>query len=57
MAAAGVAQFTERLGFNLPDALAGDGEVLAHFFKRVLAAVLQTKTHLDDFFFAWGEGR
>src|SRR5438128_12610482 len=46
-------QLTQRLRFNLPDALAGDGKVLADFFERVLAAVWpQTETHLDDLLFA-----
>ena len=52
MAAAGVAQFAQRLGFDLADALARDREVLADFFERVLAAVLQAEAHLDDLLFA-----
>ncbi len=55
MAAAGMAQFAQRFGFDLADALAGDGEVLAHFFERVLAAILQAKPHFDDLFFARAE--
>jgi hypothetical protein len=34
--ARGMAQFSERLGFDLPNAFAGDSKVLAHFFERVL---------------------
>jgi len=40
------------LAFDLADPFASDGERLADFFERVLAAVIQTKAHLDDFFFA-----
>jgi len=47
-----MAQFAERLGFDLADALAGDRERLADFFEGVLAAVVQAEAHLDDFFFA-----
>ena len=49
---AGVAQFAQRLGFDLADAFARDGELLADFFERVLAAVLQAEAHLDDLLFA-----
>jgi hypothetical protein len=45
-------QFPQGLGFDLADALARDGEVLAHFFEGVLAAILQSEAHLDDFFLA-----
>src|SRR5436305_13644325 len=43
-------QLTQRLGFDLPDAFARNRERLAHFFARVLAALVQATTHLDDFF-------
>ena len=36
-------QLAERFGFDLADALARDREALAHFFERVLAAVLQAE--------------
>ena len=55
MAPAGMPQFPERLGFDLPDALASDREMLADFFERVLAAVLQAEAHLDDLLFARAE--
>src|SRR6059058_5173105 len=45
-------QFPQRFGFNLPDTLASHGERLPDFFQRVLAAVFQTKAHLDDPFLA-----
>ena len=53
--AGGVPQLAERLGFDLADALAGESEQLAHFLKRVLAAVFQPEADLDDLFLAWGE--
>jgi hypothetical protein len=43
-----VAQLAQRLGFDLANALAGDGKGLADLLERVLAAVLQAKAHLDD---------
>ena len=45
-------QLAQRFRFDLADALARDRERLADFFERVLAAVVQTKAHLDDFFLA-----
>ncbi len=45
-------QLPQRLGFDLPDTLAGNCERLADFFEGVLAAVFETKPHLDDLFFA-----
>jgi len=42
--AGGVPQLAERLGFNLADALAGEGERLSYFFERVLTAVFQVST-------------
>src|SRR5262249_1224870 len=47
-----MAQLAQRLGFDLPDPFAGDGEALADLFERVLAAVADAETHLDDFFLA-----
>src|SRR6266849_8892193 len=54
--AGGVPQLAERLGFDLADTLAGEGERLAHFLERVLAAVVQPEAHLDDLFLTRGEG-
>src|ERR1700691_3268027 len=51
-AAAGMTQLAQRLGFDLADALAGYLEALADFFQRVLGAVFQAETHLDDTLFA-----
>src|SRR5215470_7563403 len=55
VAAAGMAQLAQSFGFDLPDALAGDGKVLTHFFERVLAAVVEAKAHFDDLLFARSE--
>ncbi len=52
--AGGVAQLAKRLGFDLADALPGEGERLSHFFERVLPAVFQPEAHLDDLFLARG---
>jgi hypothetical protein len=51
-----VAQLAQRFVFDLANALAGDGERLAHFFERVLVAIVQAEAHLDDLFLARGEG-
>src|SRR5215813_8049123 len=48
-----VAEFAERLGFDLADAFARDGEMLADLFERVFAAVrAETEAHLDDLLLA-----
>src|SRR3712207_1897707 len=48
-----VAEFAQRLGFDLSDALAGDGEVLADLFERVLGAGgAEAEAHLDDLLLA-----
>src|SRR5262245_1406586 len=45
-------ELAQRLGLDLPDALAGDGEALADFFERVLAAVADAEPHLDHLLLA-----
>ena len=52
MAAAGVTQLAQRLRLNLANAFARDRKILAHFFERVFASVLQTEAHLHDLLFA-----
>src|SRR5215510_2520812 len=48
-----MAEFAQRLRFDLADAFARDGEVLADLFERVLAAVRpQAEAHLDDLLLA-----
>src|SRR5919198_3659246 len=53
--ARGMAQLTQRLGLDLTDAFASDGEGLADLFQRVLAAILQAEAHFDDLLLARGE--
>src|SRR6188474_2509795 len=45
-------QLAQRLGLDLAYAFAGDREVLAHLFERMLAAVADAEAHLDDLLFA-----
>src|ERR1700686_3367510 len=47
-----VPQLAQRFGLDLTYALARYGERLADFLERVLGAVVEAETHLDDFFFA-----
>src|ERR1700688_3995001 len=51
-ASRGVAQLPERLGLDLPDALARDGEALSDLLQRVLAPVADAEPHLDHLFLA-----
>ena len=55
MAAARMAKFPERLGLDLADTLPGNSEMLAHFFKRMFAAVLQPESHFDNLLLAWAQ--
>jgi len=55
-ARSGGLELVSRGEFDLADTFAGEGERLAHFLERVLAAVLHPEAHLDDLFLAWGEG-
>src|SRR5215470_16747720 len=45
-------QLAERLGLDLADALPRDGEVLAHFFQRVLAAVREAEAQTEHLLLA-----
>src|SRR5260370_33670742 len=47
-----VAQFAQRLGLNLANALTREREHLADFFEGARIAGLKPKTHADDAFFA-----
>src|SRR6266545_1303783 len=47
-----VTQLAQRLGLNLSDALSRDGEILTDLFERVLAAIADAETHLDDLLLA-----
>ena len=43
-----MAQFAQDLGLDLADALAGDFELVGHFFERALFAVGQAVAQFDD---------
>src|SRR5262249_8395086 len=48
----------QRLRFNLADTLTSHVEILPDFLERaLLARLVQTKPHLDDFFLTRREGR
>src|SRR5712692_2060222 len=47
-----VPQLAQRLGLDLPDALARDREALADLLERMLAAVADAEPHLDDLLLA-----
>ena len=42
-------------GFDLADAFAGDVELFADFFQRVVGVHFDTETHAQHFRFAWRE--
>src|SRR5512140_2007322 len=54
-AAGGVPQLAQRLGFDLANALPGDGKALSDFFQRMLAPVAEPEPHLDDLLLPRGE--
>ena len=56
-AARGLAQLAQGLGFDLANALAGDGERAANLLQCVLRAVLQPKAHLQGDARARASGR
>src|SRR5208283_4686975 len=52
---AGLAQLAQRLGLDLPDTLAGDGELLADFLERVVGFLADAEAHAQDLLLARGE--
>ena len=56
LAAAGVTELAQRLGFDLADALTRDVELLADLFERAGTAVLDAEAQLQDFLLTRGEG-
>src|SRR5262249_56547245 len=50
-----VPQLAQRLGFDLPDALAGDLEVLAHLLERVVRLLADAEPHAQDLLLAGRE--
>src|SRR5712692_1652234 len=55
-AAAGMAQFAQRLGLNLPDALARHREILADLFERMIRVLPNPEPLAQDPLFAGGQG-
>ena len=51
-ASARVLQFAQRFRFDLADAFAGYGELLADFFERVVGVHADAEAHAEDAFFA-----
>ena len=51
-----MAQLTQGLGFDLTNALTGEGEALPNLVQRVLRTVFQTEAHPDDLLLTRGEG-
>ena len=47
-------QLPQRFRFNLPDPFAGDRELLADFFERVVRIHPDTKAHPQNAFFTRG---
>jgi hypothetical protein len=52
LGAARVPQLAQRLRLDLADALAGDLEVLAHLFERVVALLADAEAHAEDLLLA-----
>src|SRR5664280_2824764 len=53
--AGGMTQLSQRLGFDLPNAFAGDVVHLADFLQRALVAVHQPEAHFENLSFALGQ--
>ena len=49
-------QLPERLRFDLADTFAGDRELLADFFERVVGVHADAEAHAQHAFFAWCDG-
>src|SRR5580765_8098467 len=56
LGARGMAELAQRLGLDLPDALASDREVLADLLQRVLAAVREAEAQAQHLLFSRREG-
>ena len=51
-----MAQFAQRLGLDLADALAGYLKLAAYLLQRALVAVVQAKAQAKHLFLAGGQG-
>src|SRR5690606_8199433 len=56
LGSARVAQLAQRLGLDLPDALAGDLEVLADLLEGVVGLLADTEPHAQHLLLARGQG-
>src|SRR5437667_10589221 len=56
VAAAGVFEFAEGLGFDLPDTLTRYPKNLAHLLECMGCFIPQTKAHTQNAFFLWAQG-
>src|SRR5690348_10541982 len=54
-AAARMSQLSQGLRFDLADAFAGDLEILAHLFERVIGRFPDPETFAQHFLFSWRE--
>ena len=50
-----MAQFTQRLRFDLTDTFAGNVKLFTHFFQRVVGVHIDTETHTQYFRFTGGQ--
>src|SRR5438045_4683406 len=50
-----VRELTQRLGLDLPNALAGERELLADFFEGMLGLLFDSEPHAQNFLLAWGQ--
>ena len=50
-----MAQLAQCLGFDLPNSLAGNVELLADLFQRVIGSHLDAEAHAQNFRFACGQ--
>lgn len=50
-----MAQFTQRLRFDLTNTFAGNVELFTHFFQRVIGIHVDTEAHTQNFRFTGGQ--
>src|SRR5438105_4795138 len=55
--AAGVLELAQRLGLDLADALARDGELLADLFQSMVGIHADAEAHAQHALLAWGQRR
>src|SRR6202047_3194610 len=52
-----LAQLAQRLGFDLSNPFARDGELLADLFEGAVGLLPDAEAHAQDLFFAWRQRR